>query len=156
MPALLYRFRKAGCYDIYSATMLSNKTDRRSQLLLIFSVITHILAKLSLLDSLTVFMGNSTEDEKPIAGALAVEDEHTDTPRAIASKGIDKGDLDRAFVYLSGQNQSQLDNNVDLKALRRKIDWRIIPVMTACYGLQFLDKVLINVSLTLELWDYRS
>ncbi|KFX87367.1 hypothetical protein V490_08301 [Pseudogymnoascus sp. VKM F-3557] len=91
-------------------------------------------------------MGISTEDEKPTAGALAVEDERIDTPPAIASEGIDKGDLDRAFVYLSRQNQSQLDNNVDLKALRRKIDWRIIPVMTACYGLQFLDKVLINYS----------
>ncbi|KFY46197.1 hypothetical protein V495_02609 [Pseudogymnoascus sp. VKM F-4514 (FW-929)] len=96
-------------------------------------------------------MGNSTEDEKPTAGALAVEYERTDTPRAVASEGIDKGDLDRAFVYLSRQNQSQLDNNVDLKALRRKIDWRIIPVMTACYGLQFLDKVLIN-KVTVTKW----
>lgn len=29
-------------------------------------------------------------------------------------------------------------------ALLRKIDWRIVPIMFACYFLQFLDKVLIN------------
>ena len=93
-------------------------------------------------------MGTSTDDEKSTVRALAVEDERIDTPPAVATESIDSKDIDRAFVYLARQDQSQLDNNVDLKALRRKIDWRIIPVMTACFGLQFLDKVLINVSLS--------
>ncbi|KAL5351503.1 hypothetical protein ACLOAV_003362 [Pseudogymnoascus australis] len=91
-------------------------------------------------------MGISTEDEKSTAVALAVDDERVDTSPTSTIESIDRRDLDRAFVYLAGQNQSHLDDNVDLKALRRKIDWHIIPVMAACYGLQFLDKILINYS----------
>ena len=32
------------------------------------------------------------------------------------------------------------------KALIRKIDWRIVPIMFLVYFLQFLDKVTLNVS----------
>lgn len=96
-------------------------------------------------------MGISTKDEKSIDADLTVEDERVDTTPTAAAESIDSRDLDRAFVYLARHNQNHLDDNVvDLKALRRKIDWRIIPVMTACYGLQFLDKVLINVSQALQ------
>ncbi|KFZ07154.1 hypothetical protein V501_06725 [Pseudogymnoascus sp. VKM F-4519 (FW-2642)] len=91
-------------------------------------------------------MGTSLKDEKSTAGALAIEDERLDAPPTIATESIDSKDIDRAFIYLAGQDQSHLDHNVDLKALRRKIDWRILPIMSACYGLQFLDKVLINYS----------
>ncbi|KFY31111.1 hypothetical protein V493_01396 [Pseudogymnoascus sp. VKM F-4281 (FW-2241)] len=92
-------------------------------------------------------MGMSTKDEKSIDADLTVEDGRVDTPPTAAAESMDSRDLDRAFVYLARHNQNHLDDNVvDLKALRRKIDWRIIPVMTACYGLQFLDKVLINYS----------
>lgn len=95
-------------------------------------------------------MVTSLEDEKSTAGALAIEDERLDTTPTNATESIDSKDVDRAFVYLAGQDQSHLDHNVDLKGLRRKIDWRILPVMSACYGLQFLDKVLINVSIAPE------
>jgi hypothetical protein len=56
------------------------------------------------------------------------------------------GDLDEAYVFLTQHNHG--DGSVDLKALRRKIDWRILPIMFLCYTMQFLDKVMINVSLT--------
>ena len=32
------------------------------------------------------------------------------------------------------------------KALVRKIDWRVLPIMFLIYFLQFLDKVTLNVS----------
>lgn len=31
------------------------------------------------------------------------------------------------------------------KALYRKIDWRIVPILFLTYFLQFLDKVVVNV-----------
>lgn len=34
---------------------------------------------------------------------------------------------------------------VDINALRRKIDWHILPLMFLCYTMQFLDKVTLNV-----------
>ena len=52
-------------------------------------------------------------------------------------------DRDDAVVYLEGHD---VDANVDLKALRRKIDCRLLPYMFCCYILQFLDKVMLNVS----------
>lgn len=54
-------------------------------------------------------------------------------------------DLDDAYKYLHSHSDAETDA-VDLKALRRKIDWHIIPIMFMCYVLQFVDKVVINVS----------
>lgn len=51
---------------------------------------------------------------------------------------------DEAVVYLEGHGD--VHPNVDLVALRRKIDRRLLPYMFCCYVLQFLDKVMLNVS----------
>jgi hypothetical protein len=58
-------------------------------------------------------------------------------------------DLDKAYLFLT--EHSNGDDSVDLKALRRKIDWRIVPLMFLCYTMQFVDKVMINVCLTSRL-----
>jgi len=57
------------------------------------------------------------------------------------------GGLDSAWKYLDAhrdQNAADGSGLVDLKALRRKIDWHIVPLMFLCYTLQFLDKVILN------------
>jgi len=51
--------------------------------------------------------------------------------------------VDGAWRYLDGHRGAQV--NVDMKALRRKIDWHIVPLMFLCYTMQFLDKVILNV-----------
>jgi hypothetical protein len=38
------------------------------------------------------------------------------------------------------------DTEVNEVALVRKIDWHIVPILFAAYFLQFLDKVIVNVS----------
>lgn len=53
-------------------------------------------------------------------------------------------DLDRAQKYILDHQTSNI-SPVDLQALRRKIDWRIVPIMACCYTMQFVDKVLLNV-----------
>lgn len=61
-------------------------------------------------------------------------------------------DLDQAFWYVQ---ESSIRNDVypasasDLRALRRKVDWHIVPIMFCCYTMQFIDKVLLNVSRSL-------
>lgn len=50
---------------------------------------------------------------------------------------------DDAVDYLETHTESA---GVDLIALRRKIDRRVLPYMFCCYVLQFLDKVMLNVS----------
>lgn len=58
------------------------------------------------------------------------------------------GHVDAAWKFLD-QNRDVAANNVtvDIDALRRKIDWHIVPLMFCCYTMQFLDKVILNVSL---------
>lgn len=55
---------------------------------------------------------------------------------------------DDAVVYLDGHRDEI--TNVDLKALRRKIDRRILPLALCSYVLQFLDKVALNVRVCFE------
>mgnify|MGYP001635997320 CR=1 FL=1 len=67
-------------------------------------------------------------------------------PEVVAHPSADE--IDDAVVYLKGHEKEALDSPVNLRALRRKIDRRLIPYMFCCYVLQFLDKVMLNVSLT--------
>ncbi|MCJ1469832.1 hypothetical protein MMC07_008474 [Pseudocyphellaria aurata] len=54
-------------------------------------------------------------------------------------------DFDRAHQYiLNATAGAETHTPVDLKALRRKIDWKIVPLMFCCYTIQFVDKVLLN------------
>jgi len=57
-------------------------------------------------------------------------------------------DFDEAYAYLKHTSGAAKDNAniISLKALRRKVDWRIVPIMFCCYTMQFVDKVLLNVS----------
>ena len=55
--------------------------------------------------------------------------------------------LDKAYWYVH-QSENAKDEEAtprQLKALRRKIDWRIVPIMFLCYTMQFIDKVSLNV-----------
>lgn len=93
-------------------------------------------------------MEASTIDEKktvvPGDETTSIDAQSTHSPVA---RSIESKDLDKAYLYLN--HQGQTDETVDLKALRRKIDWWIVPIMFACYTLQFIDKVVINVSTVL-------
>ncbi|KAK1762510.1 allantoate permease [Phialemonium atrogriseum] len=51
-------------------------------------------------------------------------------------------DVDGAWKFLD--NHRGDDASTDIKALRRKIDWHIVPLMFLCYTMQFLDKVIYN------------
>ena len=56
-------------------------------------------------------------------------------------------DLDVAFKYIQNVSNGEIDfSSINMAALRRKIDWHIVPIMFLCYTMQFLDKVNINVS----------
>ena len=55
------------------------------------------------------------------------------------------GEVDAAWKYLNGQRDAAAVDAIDLAALRRRIDFRIVPLMFMCYTLQFLDKVILNV-----------
>lgn len=54
--------------------------------------------------------------------------------------------VDQAWKFLNDHRDAAAEDvPVDIKALRRKIDLRIVPLMFCCYTMQFLDKVILNV-----------
>ena len=62
-------------------------------------------------------------------------------------KQANLSDPDLAYNFLANVNASDdAAAQIDLKRLRRKIDWYIVPIMFCCYTLQFIDKVSLNVS----------
>jgi len=70
------------------------------------------------------------------------------SPANILSARNNDHDLDNAFNYIQNIDNPDLDTeSVDLRGLRRKIDWHILPIMFVCYVMQYMDKVSINVSL---------
>jgi hypothetical protein len=92
-------------------------------------------------------MEANTIDEKEtrVLGHETPSVEETPSVHSPQTAGsIESRDVDKAYVYLNRHNE--VDETVDLKALRRKIDWRIVPIMFLAYTCQFLDKVVINVS----------
>ena len=75
------------------------------------------------------------------------------TASSLPSEVRDRGptthkDVDQAFVFLDLAHHNHAGAETPYSdALRRRVDWRIVPIMFACYTMQYLDKVLLNVSL---------
>jgi hypothetical protein len=53
---------------------------------------------------------------------------------------------DAAGEFLRLHDHVEAAGSVNITALRRKIDFHIVPLMFCCYTMQFLDKVILNVS----------
>ena len=55
--------------------------------------------------------------------------------------------LDQAY-WLVEETRDVADDSatVDLKNLRQKFDWRLMPMMFCCSTIQFIDKTILNVS----------
>lgn len=58
-------------------------------------------------------------------------------------------DLDQAYWYVRESNNAVEATPQELAALRRKVDWWIVPIMFCCYTMQFIDKISLNVRILL-------
>ncbi|GAB1321013.1 hypothetical protein MFIFM68171_11223 [Madurella fahalii] len=79
----------------------------------------------------------STSEKDSTKGGAEVDE-------SLAATGASSGDLDAAWKYLENHRDVDGKSQINLVALRRKIDFRIVPLMFLCYTLQFLDKVILN------------
>lgn len=75
-----------------------------------------------------------------------VSDTKAETGPTLTQTSLEKGNVDDAWSFLNKHYNSSLDTDADIDALRRKVDWHIVPLMFGCYTMQFLDKVILNVS----------
>ena len=64
---------------------------------------------------------------------------------AVNETRLDPRSMDAAWKYLDTHHSTAQVDLADYKALRRRVDWRIVPLAFLCYTMQFIDKVLINV-----------
>jgi hypothetical protein len=75
---------------------------------------------------------SSEKHTQPVDGNLDIETKN---------EMIATGKADAALEFLRTEDIADI-TEVDEKALVRKIDWMIMPLMWAAYNLQYLDKVL--------------
>lgn len=63
--------------------------------------------------------------------------------------------LDQAYWYVhesaTGHDAAAAASPHELRRLRMKIDWWIVPIMFCCYTMQFIDKVLLNYAAVMGL-----
>ncbi|KAF4595534.1 MFS transporter [Ophiocordyceps camponoti-floridani] len=76
---------------------------------------------------------DAAQDVRPVGSASSSE----------AALGP-RSSVDAAWRFLDEHRHAQGVESVDLRMLRRTIDWRIVPLMFCCYTMQFLDKVILN------------
>ncbi|KAF1960849.1 hypothetical protein CC80DRAFT_544242 [Byssothecium circinans] len=83
------------------------------------------------------------------------QDEINDIRRS--EEGTEKGtvyrDADTALEFLKYNETGTEQDVVDEKALVRKINWMIVPIMFACYFLQYLDKSLLNYAAIMGIFE---
>lgn len=86
----------------------------------------------------------SASEKDHVVEATADNEAQTNGPSSPSSIG---NGTDSAWKFVNTVGD-EVDETavaaVDLGALRRKIDWHIVPLMFLCYTLQFLDKVILN------------
>ncbi|KAF6826090.1 allantoate permease [Colletotrichum musicola] len=67
-----------------------------------------------------------------------------DQPETLVGEVKDVSNADAALDFLRQHGDVSEMTSEDERRLKRKIDWRIVPLMFGCYILQYLDKTLIN------------
>lgn len=71
-------------------------------------------------------------------------DNSDDQPETLVGEIKDVSNADAALDFLQQHGDVREMTSEDERRLKRKIDWRIVPLMFGCYILQYLDKTLIN------------
>lgn len=93
-------------------------------------------------------MSSHGDSEK--AGDIDVRAANSSSSASDSPTGLNRipsVEVDAAWQFLNDHRDAAGVANIDITALRHKIDLRIVPLMFCCYTMQFLDKVILNVSL---------
>ena len=78
----------------------------------------------------------------------------SDLVTSITSKSLvpHAKDLDKAYWFIShAKAETSQSTTIDPASFRRKIDWRIVPVLLLCYTMSYIDKALINYAAVMGL-----
>ncbi|KAH8897968.1 allantoate permease [Thozetella sp. PMI_491] len=70
--------------------------------------------------------------------------EHADPGALKPTKTVDTVHNDEGLRVLAEYNGEQTWTDAEEKTLRRKVDWRLMPVLCVTYGLQYYDKAMLS------------
>ena len=71
--------------------------------------------------------------------------DHADTVEFSPNGSRVSAEVDDGWKYLDHHRGADATAVVDISSLRRRIDWRLVPLLFMAYILQLLDKVVYNV-----------
>lgn len=76
--------------------------------------------------------------------AAVMHDEKVDAGPVHPVQRVDTVHKDEALRVLQAYEGDETWTDKEEKKLRRKIDWRLMPVLCATYGLQYYDKAMLG------------
>ncbi|KAL8968541.1 MAG: hypothetical protein Q9183_002416 [Haloplaca sp. 2 TL-2023] len=91
-----------------------------------------------------------TSETKGDASSSNDSNSHTRAPEQ-KDQGPHGQNLDQAYYYVHGTNDVAEGTPQELRRLRRRADWWIVPIMFCCYTMQFIDKVSLNYAAVMGL-----
>lgn len=93
---------------------------------------------------------SKSEPITEVKGDTSSRDTSSSHVRPVTDKGHEARDqdLDQAYWYVQDSSNAVEATPTELRRLRRKIDWWIVPIMFLCYTMQFIDKVSLNVGIS--------
>lgn len=94
----------------------------------------------------------SSELEKA-GGVEAVE--HRDDRGFRKTLGLSTGDNDEAAEVIDNYSGEQTWTEQEEKRLRRRIDWKLMPLLCITYGLQYYDKGMLSQAVRLHIAFYQ-
>ncbi|KAG8166922.1 hypothetical protein KVR01_002611 [Diaporthe batatas] len=95
-------------------------------------------------------MADKISDDQPSRTTGNLVPDASGKAMDLEKQALRSKDADAALEFLCSEGTTVM-TDVDEKSLVRKIDWRIVPLMWACYNLQYLDKTLVNYANVMDL-----
>ena len=63
----------------------------------------------------------------------------------LQGSATERPDADEALAYLQTHHERSVTDEAALRAIRRKVDWRILPILSVITLMQSIDKFALNV-----------
>jgi hypothetical protein len=82
----------------------------------------------------------------PIISEKGAEFDVRGTTPSHSDVDVPEAGIDDAWKFLNEHRDAAGVAAINIDSLRLKIDLHIVPLMFLCYTMQFLDKVILNVS----------
>ena len=82
--------------------------------------------------------------------SIEVESSERDAPTTTKTQAVDTLHNDEGLQVLANYHGDPNWDEAEEKRLRRKIDWKLMPVLCVTYGLQYYDKAMLSQAVCVQ------